>query len=202
MRHMKHVGDFNNNHPFALEVKIYDTIGTNAQLKEQFPDALVQALDALKNYVKYDDKKQLLIVADGYKPLNVIYPGLFQAGVSNYEAKKYDQSLMYFSAAVGAIDLMYKNGWIKQSMDSTSLLYAGISAEKNNKRDKRRYIIKRSQIPESPGSEGNDMAEIYKWLADYYTRKGDRKQMQPNMLHWANQNIRMISFMMNYRWMN
>ncbi len=156
------------------KVKIYDTIGTNAQLKEQYPDALIQSLDALKNYIKYDDKKQVLIIADAYKPLNVIYPGLFQAGVSNYEAKKYDQSLMYFSSAVSAIDLMYKNGWIKQTMDSTSLLYAGISAEKNNKRDEAAIYYK--TIADSGISKigGNDMAEIYKWLADYYTRKGDK----------------------------
>ena len=29
------------------------------------PDALIQSLDALKNYIQYDDKKQLLIIADG-----------------------------------------------------------------------------------------------------------------------------------------
>ncbi|HEY4967914.1 MAG TPA: hypothetical protein VII28_16020 [Puia sp.] len=156
------------------KVKIYDTIGTNAQLKVQYPDALVQSFDALKNYIKYDDKKQVLIIADGYKPLNVIYPGLFSAGVSNYEAKNYDQSLLFFSTAVNAIDLMYKNGWIKQSMDSTSLLYAGISAEKDNKRDDAAIYYR--TIADSGISRigGNDMAEIYKWLADYYIRKGDK----------------------------
>ncbi len=82
-----------------VKVRIYDTIATNAQLKTQYPDALVQSLEAIKNYIKYDDKKQVLILADGYKPLNVIYPGLFQLGVSNYEAQKYDQSLLYFSSA-------------------------------------------------------------------------------------------------------
>jgi hypothetical protein len=156
------------------KVKIYDTIGTNAQLKEQYPDALVQALDALKNYVKYDDKKQVLIMADGYKPLNVIYPGLFQSGVSSYEAKKYDQSLTYFSSAVSAIDFMYKNGWIKQSMDSTSILYAGISAEKNNKRDDASTYYKMIADSGITKIGGNEMTEIYKWLADYYTHKGDK----------------------------
>ncbi len=156
------------------KVKIYDTIGSNAQLKEQFPDALVQSLEALKNYIKYDDKKQVLIMADGYKPLNVIYPGLFQAGVTNYEAKKYDQSLVYFSAAVNAIDIMYKNGWIKQNMDSTSLLYAGISAEKSNKRDDAAMYYKTIADSGIVRIGGNDMTEIYKWIADYYTRKGDK----------------------------
>jgi hypothetical protein len=156
------------------KVKIYDTIGTNAQLKVQYPDALIQALDALKNYVKYDDKKQVLIIADAYKPLNVIYPGLFSTGVANYEAKKYDQSLANFSAAVSAIDFMYKNGWIKQSMDSTSLLYAGISAEKDNKREEAAVFYKTIADSGITRIGGNDMAEIYKWLADYYTKKNDK----------------------------
>jgi hypothetical protein len=156
------------------KVKIYDTIGTNAQLKVQYPDALIQALDALKNYVKYDDKKQVLIIADAYKPLNVIYPGLFSTGVANYEAKKYDQSLANFSAAVSAIDFMYKNGWIKQNMDSTSLLYAGISAEKDNKRDEAAGFYKTIADSGITRIGGNDMAEIYKWLADYYSKKNDK----------------------------
>ena len=158
------------------KVKIYDTIGTNAQLKVQFPDALVQALDALKNYIKYDDKKQVLIMTDGYKPLNVIYPGLFQAGVSNYEAQKFEQSLIDFRNAVSAIDFMYKQGWIKQSMDSTSMLYAGISAEKSGKRDEALVFYKTIADSGITKIGGNDMAEIYKWLSDYYTRKGDKVQ--------------------------
>jgi len=157
-----------------VKVKIYDTIATNAQLKGQYPDALVQSLEALKNFVKYDDKKQILLLQDGFKPLNVIYPGLFSLGVANYDAQKYDQSFMYFSAAVSAIDLMYKQGWIKQSMDSTSILYAGISAEKGGKRDD--AVIYYRMIADSGITKigGNDMAEIYKWLADYYIRKNDK----------------------------
>jgi len=157
------------------KVKIYDTIGSNAQLKVQYPDALIESLDALKNYVKYADKKQALIIAeDGYKPLNVIYPGLFQSGVTYYQAQKYDQSLVQFRSAVSAIDFMYRQGWIKQSMDSTSLLYAGISAEKAGKRDEALVFYKTIVDSGITRIGGNDMAEIYKWLSDYYTRKGDK----------------------------
>ena len=69
---------------------------------------------------------------------------------------------------------MYKQGWIKQSMDSTSTLYAGISAEKAEKRDE--ALIYYKMIADSGITKigGNDMAEIYKWLADYYIRKGDK----------------------------
>ena len=58
-----------------VKVKIYNTIGTNPQLKSQYPDALIDALDALKKYTQYDDKKLILLTTDGYRPINTIYSG-------------------------------------------------------------------------------------------------------------------------------
>jgi len=156
------------------KVKIYNAIAVNEQLKAQYPDALIQSLDALKKYTQYDDKKQVLLAADGFKPVNEIYQGLFQEGASNYNAQKYKESLTDFTAAISAINFMYKQGWIKQSMDTTSLLYAGISAEKTGKRDTALVYYKTIADSGITSIGGNDMAEIYKWLADYYTRSGDK----------------------------
>lgn len=157
-----------------VKVKIYDTIGTNPQLKSQYPDALIDALDALKKYTQYDDKKLILLTTDGYKPINIIYSGLFQAGAADYSAQKYEDALRDFKGAIAAVNFMYKQGWIKQSMDSTSLLYGGISAEKAGKRDEAVVFYKTIADSGISNIGGNDMAEIYKWLADYYTRKGDK----------------------------
>ena len=156
------------------KVKIYNAVAVNEQLKTQYPDALIQSLDALKKYTQYDDKKQVLLAADGYKPVNEIYQGLFQQGATNYNAQKYKESLTDFTAAISAIGFMYKEGWIKQSMDTTSLLYAGISAEKTNKRDTALIYYKIIADSGITNIGGNDMAEIYKWLADYYSRKDDK----------------------------
>ena len=157
------------------KVKIYNAIAVNDQLKAQYPDALLQSLDALKNYTQYDDKKLVLLTVDSYKPINEIYQGLFQAGASDYNAQKYAEALVNFKGAITAIGFMYKEGWIKQSLDSTATLYAGISAEKSDKRDE--ALIYYKTIADSGITKigGNDMSEIYKWLADYYTRKGDRE---------------------------
>jgi hypothetical protein len=157
------------------KVKVYNAIAVNDQLKTQYPDALLQSLAALKNYVQYDDKKFALLVLDSYKPINEIYQGLFQTGANDYNAQKYADALVNFKGAIAAIGFMYKEGWIKQSMDSTATLYAGISAEKADKRDE--AVIYYKTIADSGITKigGNDMAEIYKWLADYYTRKGDKE---------------------------
>ncbi len=156
------------------KVKIYNAIAADPTLKTQYPEVLVQSLDALKKYVQYDDKKSVLLAADGYKPVNEIYQGLFTLGAANYNAQKWNDSYVDFTNAISAINFMYKQGWIKQSMDTTSLLYAGISAEKSDKRDE--ALIYYKTIADSGITKigGNDMAEIYKWLSDYYTRKGDK----------------------------
>jgi hypothetical protein len=156
------------------KVKIYNAIAADPQLSAQYPDALGQSLDALKKYTQYDDKKMVLLITDGYKPINEIYQGLFKEGATNYQAQKYNDAFYDFSNAISAINFMYKEGWIKQSIDSTSLLYAGISAEKSGKRDS--AVIYYKIIADSGITKigGNDMGEIYKWLTDYYTQKGDK----------------------------
>ena len=156
------------------KVKIYDAISVTEPLKTQYPDALIQSLDALKKYAQYDDKKNLLMMTDGYKPVAEIYQGLFQAGVANYTAQKYPEAHVDFKGAIDAITFMSKQGWIKQSMDSTSTLYAGITAEKSGNRDEAAVFYKVIADSGITKISGNDMAEIYKWMADYYTRKGDK----------------------------
>jgi len=156
------------------KVKIYNAISTNDALKAQTPDALIQSLDALKKYSQYDDKKLVLLTADGYKPINEIYQGLFTAGAAEYNAQKWNDALRDFGGAIAAINFMYGKGWIKQNMDSTSTLYAGISAEKADKRDEALVFYKTIADSNITKIGGNDMAEIYKWLADYYTRKNDQ----------------------------
>jgi hypothetical protein len=163
-----------NGEAWYYKVKIYNAIAANDQLKTQYPDALLQSLDALKNYTKYDDKKLILLTVDSYKPINEIYQGLFQAGAADYNVQKYPDALVNFRGAISAISFMYQQGWIKQSLDSTATLYAGISAEKSDKRDE--ALIYYKTIVDSGITKigGNDMSEIYKWVSDYYTRKGDK----------------------------
>src|SRR5579871_5783125 len=52
------------------QLKVYNAIAANDQLRAQFPDARDTAFIALKKYVDLDekDKKLLLLQLDGYKP--------------------------------------------------------------------------------------------------------------------------------------
>jgi uncharacterized protein YijF (DUF1287 family) len=156
------------------KVKVYNAIAANDQLKASVPDAYLQSLEALKKYTALDDKKLVSLTVDQYKPINEIYQGLFQLGAANYNEKKYPEAYTDFTNSISAIKFMNEKGWIKQNMDTTSTLYAGISAEKAGKRDDAVGYYK--QIVDSGITKigGNDMGEIYKWVADYYNRKGDK----------------------------
>jgi len=155
------------------KAKIYDAIAGNAQLKTQVPDAFAQSFEALKKYIQLDDKKLVLLQLDQYKPINDIYQGYFQAGAADYNSGKYADALVDFKGAIGAITFMSQKGWVTQKLDTTSTLYAGISAEKANNRDEASLFYRTIADSGITKIGGNDMIDIYKWLVDYFTRKKD-----------------------------
>jgi tetratricopeptide (TPR) repeat protein len=182
--------------------KIYGAVANNEQLKAQTPDATVQAFDALKKYVQYDDKKLILLQLDQYKPINEIYQGYFQAGAAAYNSAKYADALANFKGALEALTYMSEKGWVAQKLDTTSILYAGISAEKANNRDEAAGYYKVIADSGITKIGGNDMVEIYKWLADYYSKKKDYpnefkylslgKKVYPTDSYWPDTELELI----------
>src|SRR5579863_2638344 len=155
-----------------VKSKIYEAIAANDQLKSQYPDARAQALDALRNYVQFDDKKLILLQLDQYKVINEIYQSYFQLGAADYNSGKYSDALDNFRGAIAASTFMTEKGWINMKIDTTSNIYAGISAEKAKKRDT--AAIYYGRLADARVA-GNNMIEIYKWLSNYYsTDKNDQ----------------------------
>jgi tetratricopeptide (TPR) repeat protein len=172
--------------------KIYEGIAASDQLKAQFPDARAQAFEALKNYVAFDDKKLILLQLDQYKVINEIYQSYFQLGAADYNSGKYSDALQNFQGAIAASTFMVEKSWINMKIDTTSNIYAGISAEKAKKRDT--AAIYYGRLADAKVA-GNNMIEIYKWLSNYYsTDKNDQanalkyldigKELYPNDSSW------------------
>jgi len=157
------------------KLKVYNAIAANDQLRAQYPDARDQAFAALQKYVDLDekDKKLLLLQMDGYKPINEIYQGYFQVGANDYNTGKYDDALNNFRGAIAASTYMTAKGWTKLPIDTTSTLYAGISAEKANKKDSAAVYYSRLAEAKIASINGTNMIDIYKWLVDYYNTKKD-----------------------------
>jgi hypothetical protein len=191
-----------NGDDWYYKAKIYDAIASNPQLKTTVPDAYAQSFDALKKYIQFDDKKLLLLQLDQYKPMNDIYQGSFQAGAADYNSGKFADALVDFKGALAAIGFMAQNGWVTQRLDTTSTLYAGISAEKANNRDEASTFYR--TIADSGISRigGNEMIDIYKWLVDYYDRKKDEpntwkyvalgKAKYPTDLFWSDTELDLL----------
>jgi hypothetical protein len=182
------------------KLKIYNAIAAGAYAS-QYPDARDQAFDALKKYVEVDDKKLIFLQLDGYKPVNEIYQGYFQVGATDYNNGHYDNALRNFQGAIAASTFMTSQGWTRLPIDTTSTLYAGISAEKAGKKDIAAIYYGKLANAGIASINGTNMIDIYKWLVDYYhSNKEDAKAEAylrlaegkfPNDLFWPSTRIDM-----------
>ena len=166
-----------NGDAWYTEVKIYNAIATGP-LAGQYPGARDTAFMALQKYVAVDDKKMIALQLDGYKPINEIYQGYFGAGANDYNTGKYDSALYNFKGALAASAFMNANKWTNLKIDTTSTLYAGISAEKAGKRDTAANYYARIADAHIDTINKSDMIEIYKWLVDYYNKKNEDANTQ------------------------
>ena len=183
------------------ELKIYNAIAANDQLRAQYPGIRDSAFLALKTYVDLDekDKKLLLLQMDGYKPINEIYQGYFQVGANDYNSGKYEDALQNFRGAIAASGYMTSKGWTKLPIDTTSTLYAGISAEKAGKKDTAAIYYGKLADAKISAINGTNMIDIYKWLVDYYNTKKDEantekylalaEQQYPDDLFWPSMRL-------------
>ena len=176
------------------KLKIYNAIAADSNQRAKYPDARDQAFEALKKYTEVDDKKLLLLQMDGYKPVNEIYQGYFQVGANEYNAAKYEDALKSFSGALQTSAFMNSKGWTNLKIDTTSTLYAGISAEKAGKKDTAAVYYGKLAEAKIANINGSNMVEIYKWLVDYCNQKKDAantqkyitlaKEQYPDDLFW------------------
>ena len=159
------------------EMKIYNAIAAGP-LSGQYPGARDTAFLALQKYTEVDDKKLIALQLEGYKPINEIYQGYFAAGANDYNTSKYDSALYNFKGALATSAFMNSKGWTNLKIDTTSTLYAGISAEKAGKRDTAANYYSKIADAHIDTINKSDMNQIYKWLVDYYHTKKDMDKTQ------------------------
>ncbi len=147
------------------KAKIYLEISKDANLKKQFPGARMDAFNALKKYTETDDKLLIALQIDGYKPINDIYTSYYQEAANDFNAKNYESALTGFGNAIMTSKFMTEKGWISLSLDTNSVLYAGVSAEKLGRTDE--AVKYYSKLVEGK-VKGQGFVEIYKWVANHY----------------------------------
>lgn len=155
---------------YYVKAKIYNAISMDANLKTQMPDARMEAFNSLKKYTEIDDKMLIALQIDGYKPVNEMYTGYYQDAANSFNAKEYEKAYAGFANAISVSSFMNQKGWIKMGLDTNSVLYAGVAAEKLNKmEDAAKYygMLVEGKV------KGEGFVEIYKWLANHYYEKKD-----------------------------
>lgn len=149
--------------------KIYSAIAADAALGAQTPDARKQAFDAFKKYVEVDDK-HILLVLENYKPILDLYTYYFNAGAALYKANQNAESYSTFKDCLEISDYMNSKGWTNIKLDTTVVLYAGITSEKSGKKDDAALYYGKLAEAKING-ENND--QIYGWLVGHYAEKKD-----------------------------
>lgn len=178
--------------------KVYQAISADNALGAQTPDAAQQSFEAFKKYVEMDDK-HLALTLENYKPIADMYQAWFKKGAAQYQENKYPDAFSSFKNTLEISDYMTSKGWANIKLDTTVVLYTGISAEKASKRDEAAtYYARLANAKVS----GDNMSEIYKWLADYYAKKEDRtsavkyldlgKELYPKDSFWEEYEMQMI----------
>ena len=115
------------------EAKVYSGIYADDKLRAKYPGSEKTANDAFQKYVQGDPTYKILKDNGLQTFAGEMYSTSFGQGVKAYNAKAWDSATYYFTYTVKYSDLIFKNKWGRDStmvMDTTSVLYAGISAEK------------------------------------------------------------------------
>jgi tetratricopeptide (TPR) repeat protein len=164
-----------NGEAWYTKAKIYNAISMNGSMASQVPNARKEAFQALKKYTEVDDKMLIALQIDGYKPVNDIYTAYYQEGANNFNSKKYEEAFNGFTNAIEVSQFMTQKGWINLKLDTNSVLYAGVAAEKMSKFDD--AVKYYGQLAENK-IKGEGFVEIYKWVANHYYEKKDMANAQ------------------------
>lgn len=164
-----------NSEAWYTKSKIYLAINADSSIRSTVPAARATAFESVKKYLELEStkdssKRNTLLTIDGNKPLVDIYSAYSKDGASFYNAGNFNDALANFTQSLEVFDIMSKRNMIPLKLDTTTTLYAGISAEKANKLDT--AAIYYAKIAESK-AKAEGFVEIYKWLADHYRQKND-----------------------------
>ena len=164
----------NNAEAWYYKAKVYAALGSDTTVRTGVDDIKWDAFSAVKKYMELDNK-QVLMQIENYKPLMDIYQSYFKTGAAYYNASNFEDAFNNFKKCLAVSEFLTEKKISNIQLDTSVVLYTGISAEKVNKKDD--AAIYYAKLADAKVS-GEGMGEIYKWLADYYSQKKDTEKAQ------------------------
>lgn len=150
------------------KVEIYSEFYLDATLYAKYPDAEVQALNALNDYKKIDPSMQTLKDQNFLFSVNNLYSQSINYGNDGLKEQDWTKSYKYFSTCLTFMHFMNDNGLLatKISVDTITTLYTAYAAQ-NAKMlpEAAKYYQELADIKLG----GKDYEDIYKFLLTYYS---------------------------------
>jgi hypothetical protein len=176
---------------FIWKSRVYAAIYKDDVLRAKYPGSEVIASDAFQKYLQAEPSMKTLKAENDLENAAFdIYSTSFKQGITTFNSKKWDSSLYFFSTSVVYSDIIYANKWTKDTtatFDTTSILYAGYSAQNGKRIDDANKFYTRLINKKVAGSSYLDM---YKFVLVSYSDQKDSsnfykyfavaKQVYPN----------------------
>lgn len=173
-----------------LKTEVYGTIAGNEALRAKYPAADAIALQSLKKYLELEPN-EAKIKEDRYAGVNSAYGSLFSKGVKYYNEKNWDSSFAKFKDVAELGDILTARKWTTSAFDTTSYLYAGVTAQNAKKNeDAVKYYGKIAERKIA----GKEYEGIYDFLTKYFLNNNNQaefkkylalaKQAYPNNTLW------------------
>jgi hypothetical protein len=162
----------NSSDAWFYKAKIYQN------LAKTHPDDITlnqSAFDAIKNYFKLEEKQPenkrfLLSTLEANKTVFDFYSTNFKSGADAFNKKDYQKALTNFENTLAAFDLLKQYKFTAATFDTTSVLYAGVSAEQLKNKDLAVKYYSRLADLKVPDTA---YSGIYEYIVNYYTLKKD-----------------------------
>jgi hypothetical protein len=157
-----------NSEAWFYKSKIYANL---SKIHAEDSTLVAVAYDAMKNYLKLEEKQPenkrfLISTLEGNKTVFDFYTENFKTGADAFNKHNYQKALANFERTLDAFDLLKQYKFTTATFDTTSVLYAGVSAEQlKNKELAIKYysMLADRKIPDTTFSG------IYEYIVNYYT---------------------------------
>jgi hypothetical protein len=135
------------------------------------PTLYATAFEAAKTYVQLEEKqpenkRYLVSTLEGNKTIFDFYSEAFKSGADAFNKHDYQKAFDNFQRTLTAFDFLKQYKFTNATFDTTSVLYAGVSAEQlKNKEQAIKYysMLADKKIPDTTFSG------IYEFIVNYYT---------------------------------
>lgn len=157
---------------YIWKLNVYGELYADSALSPKYPDARVEAFDALNKYVAMEPSLEKL-KKDGTRALFILYTNSFNQGKTSFSAKDWENAYHNFSFCQQVSEFVGKNGLTatgKYTIDTIVVLYTAYSAQNAGKLAE---AATRYKSLADWKINDKDYQDIYKYILDYDTKQKD-----------------------------